>query len=198
MGLRNAALAQAPDKRDTKAEAENNARLAAIDARIAEIDKELAAKFPDYAALASPAPLTVEDVQAQLRPDEALVLFLDTPEAKPTPEETFIWVVTKTDVRWVRSELGTPALTREVQALRCGLDDTAWDDDGTETAMTSQSPNPPATANGLLSLPRCPSIMPAPMRFTKRCSAKSKTSSRARASSSCPPARSRSCRFRCW
>ena len=78
--------------------------------------------FPDYAALSRPEPLSVEEVQSQLRPDEALVLFLDTPEWKPTPEETFIWVVTKTDMRWVRSDLGTPALTREVAALRCGLD----------------------------------------------------------------------------
>ena len=59
--------------------------------------------FPDYAALAEPEPLSVEEVQAQLGADEALVLFLDTPEWKPTPEETFIWVVTKTDMRWVRS-----------------------------------------------------------------------------------------------
>ncbi len=129
-GLRNTWLGQAPDKRDAKAEAENNASLAAIDARITEIDKKLAGDFPDYAALASPAPLSVEEVQAQLRPDEALVLFLDTPEWKPTPEETFIWVVTKTDLRWVRSELGTPALTREVAALRCGLDEAAWDGEG--------------------------------------------------------------------
>ena len=60
--------------------------------------------------------------------DEALVLFLDTPEWQPTPEETFIWVVTKTDMRWVRSELGKKALAREVQALRCGLDAEAWAD----------------------------------------------------------------------
>jgi CHAT domain-containing protein len=128
--LRSAALAQASDKRNREAEAEDIARLAAIDARIAIIDKELVAKFPDYAALANPAPLSVEEVQAQIAPDEAVVLFLDTPEWKPTPEETFIWVVTKTDVRWVRSELGTPALTREVAALRCGLDHQgAWSDD---------------------------------------------------------------------
>ena len=76
--------------------------------------RRLAADFPDYAALARPEPLSVEEVQAQLRADEALVLFLDTPEWKPTPEETFIWVVTKTDMRWVRSELGTPSLRREV------------------------------------------------------------------------------------
>ena len=45
-----------------------------------------------------------------LRPNEALVLFLDTDERfKPTPEETFIWVITKCDVRWEKSELGTNA-----------------------------------------------------------------------------------------
>jgi CHAT domain-containing protein len=120
--VRSAAVAQAPDKRNLEAEAKNVARLAAIDARIAIIDKDLAANFPDYAALANPAPLSVEEVQAQLAADEALVLFLDTPERKPTPEETFIWVVTRTDMRWVRSKLGTPALSREVSALRCGLD----------------------------------------------------------------------------
>jgi tetratricopeptide (TPR) repeat protein/CHAT domain-containing protein len=129
--LRSAAVAQAPDKRNPDAEAENAARLAAIDARIAAIDKDLAANFPDYAALASLAPLSVEEVQSQLGTDEALVLFLDSPEIRVTPEETFIWVLTKTDVRWVRSDLGTPSLTREVAALRCGLDyEGSWTDRG--------------------------------------------------------------------
>jgi CHAT domain-containing protein/Tfp pilus assembly protein PilF len=125
---RSAAAAQEPEKRNREAEAENVGRLTAIDARIAIIDKELAAKFPNYAALASPVPLPVEEVQAQLGADEVLVLFLDTPEWKPTPEETFIWVVTKTNVTWVRSEIGTRALIRDVSALRCGLDDTNWID----------------------------------------------------------------------
>ena len=121
-------LGQAPDKRDVKAEADNQARFNGIDARITEIDQQLAAKFPDYAALASPAPLAAEQVQTQLGAEEALVLFLDTDEWKPTPEETFIWVVTKTDMRWLRSDLGIKALAREVQALRCGLDAEAWAD----------------------------------------------------------------------
>jgi CHAT domain-containing protein/Tfp pilus assembly protein PilF len=124
---RTAAVAQTPDKRNSDAETQNVSRLAAIDVRIAEIDKDLKATFPEYAALASPAPLSLEDVQEQLGADEALVLFLDTPEYKPTPEETFIWVVTKTDAWWARAELGTPTLTREVAALRCGLDyEGAW------------------------------------------------------------------------
>jgi hypothetical protein len=122
-----AALGEETAKRNAKAEAENRERMAVIDGRIARIDAELKDKFPDYAALASPTPLSIEDVRAQLGEDEALVLFLDTPEAPPTPEETFIWVVTKTDVRWVRSKLGSEALAAEVQALRCGLDWAAWE-----------------------------------------------------------------------
>jgi CHAT domain-containing protein/tetratricopeptide (TPR) repeat protein len=128
--VRNASVALPPEKRNAQAETANIARLSGIDSRIADIDQRLAVDFPDYAALASPVPLSVEDVQKELGPDEALILFLDTPEAQPTPEETFIWAVTKTGVRWTRSELGTPALTREVAALRCGLDyQGAWFDD---------------------------------------------------------------------
>jgi CHAT domain-containing protein/Tfp pilus assembly protein PilF len=128
--IRTAAVSQPSDKRNKLAEAENVARLARIDARIGEIDKRLIAEFPDYAALAKPTPLSIAEVQAQLGADEALALFLDTPRAEPTSEETFVWIVTRTDVRWVRSELGTVALKREVAALRCGLDAGQWDDDG--------------------------------------------------------------------
>src|SRR5215470_7085762 len=38
-------------------------------------------------------------------------------------------------MRWVRSELGTATLTREVAALRCGLDDAAWDGAGKEQCV---------------------------------------------------------------
>jgi CHAT domain-containing protein/tetratricopeptide (TPR) repeat protein len=129
-GQRSAAVARAPADRDRGAEAANVARLDAIDARIADIDKRLVTEFPDYAALVRPAPLTVEEVQVQLGADEALVLLLHTSELKPTPEETFIWVVTKAEARWVRSDLGTQALTRDVAALRCGLDAAAWENEG--------------------------------------------------------------------
>jgi CHAT domain-containing protein/tetratricopeptide (TPR) repeat protein len=127
---RTAAVSQAPDKRDHAVEAVNGTRLAVINARISEIDADLKVRFPDYAALARPEPLKVDEVQAQLRADEALIMILDTQAWNPVPEETFIWVVTKTDVRWVRSELGTPTLAREVAALRCGLDAASWEGDG--------------------------------------------------------------------
>ena len=116
-----------PAKRKPDAEKVLSDRLASIDARLKVIDAQLAKDFPDYASFSSPKPASVAEVQAQLRDGEALVLFLDTPEFKPTtPEETFIWVVTKTNAHWMRSDVGTKSLRREVAALRCGLDATAW------------------------------------------------------------------------
>ena len=152
-GVRTAAVSQAPDKRDRAAESANVTRLTAIDIRIADIDKRLAMDFPDYAALSRPEPLSVEEVQAQLRADEALVLFLDTPAWGPTPQETFVWVVTKTDMRWLRSDLGTPALTREVTALRCGLDRETWEGDGAAKCADLLSIAPDKAPKGNAPLP---------------------------------------------
>ncbi len=125
---RAAALSQPPGTPGKDAGAANGARLEGIEARIGELDERLVRDFPDYAVFANPRPASIEEVQLNLRPGEALVFMLDTPEGKPLPEETFIWVITKTNVRWVRSELGTASLTSEVQTLRCGLDAAAWQD----------------------------------------------------------------------
>ena len=102
-------------------------RVSTIDRHLTEIDARLAKDFPEYAALSGIRPIPVADVQAQLRDNEALVLFLDTDDRfKPLAEETFVWVITKSDVRWLRSKYGTARLRREVAALRCGLDAMAW------------------------------------------------------------------------
>ncbi len=130
---------EAPAKRNASGEKELSDRLAAIDGQLGEIDARLAKEFPDYAALVSPKPISVADAQASLREGEALVLFLDTDDRfKPLPEETFIWVVTKTDMKWVRSDLGTGALQREVTALRCGLDASAWADSAKWSEATDE------------------------------------------------------------
>jgi tetratricopeptide (TPR) repeat protein/CHAT domain-containing protein len=120
--LHNKAIALPLEQRDATGEAEILSRLKSIDNRIAGLDNRLAAEFPDFTELAGHPPLSVKDVQAYLKPNEALVLFLDTP-VSAAPEETFVWVVTKTDMRLVRSEeAGTPVLTSAVASLRCGLD----------------------------------------------------------------------------
>jgi CHAT domain-containing protein/tetratricopeptide (TPR) repeat protein len=134
-----AAKSEAPAKRKADAETALAGRLAAIDIRLGEIDLMLARDFPDYAAMVNPASVSVAEVQSLLGADEALVLFLDTPVGEPLPEESFIWFVTKTDARWVRSDLGTAALAVEVAALRCGLDATAWYGHGAEKCAQALS-----------------------------------------------------------
>lgn len=127
-----AAVSQPAAKRDMNTESKMRDRVAAMDMRISVIEYRLRSDFPDYWAVSRPEPLSTGQVQAELKSDEVLVLFLDTPDTDPLPEETFIWVVTKSSARWVRSDMGKALLTREVAALRCGLDAAAWDGDGRE------------------------------------------------------------------
>jgi CHAT domain-containing protein/tetratricopeptide (TPR) repeat protein len=137
--LLTAARSQPADMRDGRVEDELHARLADIAARLADIGKALAKDFPDYAAFASPEPLSLAEAQSLLEDNEALVLFLDMPEKAPLPEETFVWFVTKTTSRWVRVLLGTPSLKREVQALRCGLDfENSWGEGSVCRDLTGQ------------------------------------------------------------
>jgi CHAT domain-containing protein/tetratricopeptide (TPR) repeat protein len=132
------AKSEPPAKRNATAEKVLSDRLATIDTRLDAINGRLAKAFPDYAVLTSLSPVPVGEIQAQLDAEEAMVLFLDTDERfAPLPEETFVWVVTKSQVRWVRSELGTAALRREVAALRCGLDATAWAGGGAANCANS-------------------------------------------------------------
>ncbi len=144
------ARSQAPDQRDAPAERTLVDRLSTIDARLARIDTEITIAFPDYATLVSPTPLALADAQSSLRNDEALIFFLDTPQMKAIPEETFIWVVTRTGHRWVRSKLGTQALQSHVAALRCGLADDAWQGYGQSHCNTLLGRDPQAARPHLL------------------------------------------------
>jgi CHAT domain-containing protein/tetratricopeptide (TPR) repeat protein len=119
------------DRRDLNAEEREWTRIGATDARIGDIDRTLAERFPDYADLAQSPPLGIARTQELLRPDEALVLFLEAPDFHLRDvDEAFVWVVTKADVRWVRIERrrtfrGMP-LDTKVALLRCGLDSSNW------------------------------------------------------------------------
>jgi hypothetical protein len=88
------ASALPPDRRNAGDEQLQRQRLTLIENEIAELDRQLKTEFPDYFEFANPTPSSVEGLQHwMLGDDEALILLLDTPETKPTPEETFIWIV---------------------------------------------------------------------------------------------------------
>src|SRR5208337_2357484 len=97
-------------------------RLDRIGAEISALDANIASRFPDYADFTNPAPLDVTEVQALLREDEALVLFIET------GSPTWVWVVTKTEKSLALINLSSDALAAEVANLRCGLDQSNWTD----------------------------------------------------------------------
>jgi hypothetical protein len=107
--------------------AKHRDRVVMINSRFAAIRREMAHRFPEYVSLVEPRPLSVSELQAQLRPDEALVLFLSAPAWTATPNETFLWSVTRETMRWTLIPLGMSDLTKKVQALRCGLDSEEWE-----------------------------------------------------------------------
>jgi CHAT domain-containing protein/tetratricopeptide (TPR) repeat protein len=89
--------------------AETEGRLNALAARI---DKG----FPEYAALASPKPLTAEEMQRLLGADEALVFFL------AGANESYVFALTREGFEWRAISLGEKNMTTKVAAFRRGLD----------------------------------------------------------------------------
>ncbi len=115
-------LAQ-PRKR-RKESTENNLRtLLKIDEqRLQQVDHRLKSSFPDYFQLANPAPLTAKTLRKMLRPDEALVFFLDTPKTWATSGHSYIWLVSNETSAFVQIRQGQKKLAEAVRELRVGLD----------------------------------------------------------------------------
>ena len=116
------AIAAPGDQGATASQADQAKEMAAIDSRIEATDALLGSRFPEYASLANPEPLSIADTQALLKADEALflVVFGD--------EQGFAWAVTREGVQWHPIPIGTNALAEKVQTLRCGLDASNWSD----------------------------------------------------------------------
>jgi CHAT domain-containing protein/Tfp pilus assembly protein PilF len=111
-----AAVSKDRTKRDAAAEARAKARLVAIAAERATLQKTLAREFPDYAVLSNPLPMTVKEIQALLSGDEAMVLF------SVTEKESFAFAITREGFDWKPLPLGAEVLSQKIAAFRRGLD----------------------------------------------------------------------------
>jgi CHAT domain-containing protein/Tfp pilus assembly protein PilF len=115
-----AAISQSDAARNGASEQALRTRAADIAGQIRQLDQAISAQFPEYAALVTKAPISIDDVQKQLHPNEALLLFTTTLRT------TFVWTVTRSEVRWHAADIGEKQLTDTVGILRCGLDAEAW------------------------------------------------------------------------
>jgi CHAT domain-containing protein len=137
LNVLNNALRLPTEQRDDKVVKALAAEIVKLRAARDTANREVARRFPRFAALVDPQPPNLAEAQALLRNDEALVGFLTT-EAKSASERTFVWVVTSTDVRWRPIELVSTSLQDEVDALRCGLDYSLWQDASDRQEDTAQ------------------------------------------------------------
>ncbi|MCV6587379.1 MAG: CHAT domain-containing protein, partial [Marinibacterium sp.] len=116
------ALADAVARSGSEAEAQVAAaqtRLEQIRSELSDLDLQIEAAFPSFQELTNPRPMSRREVQATLRPDEALILTLTG------PEEIFLWAVSKTRADWISVPIGTQDLDQRVRLLRSMLDVTA-------------------------------------------------------------------------
>lgn len=114
-------LLDALGRSDAEAQGQSAAlrkELTDIAAQISGLDADLVAQFPEYADLSNPKPLSIPEVQALLKPHEALVLFL------VTTEESYVWAIGADKAAWTRVAVGADALTDSVKKLRATLDPT--------------------------------------------------------------------------
>jgi CHAT domain-containing protein/tetratricopeptide (TPR) repeat protein len=138
-----AAIASAAGQRSAVMEEEWRGRLAQLDSKRIAIDARLQATDPEYRGLAQSDPLSLEEARALLGSGEALIQFMFT------AEDGYAWVVTEEGTAWVRIDLSIGALGREVAALRCGLDETAWSGSACP-GLTGRSYGPEDRAAGRL------------------------------------------------
>jgi CHAT domain-containing protein len=114
-----AVVSKPPNQRDASREAATRKRLAEIADARAEVGRVLAQRFPDYAALSKPQPLSVSDVSSLLTDDEALVL-IDLGKGKGDP--SYIWVVDRSNAVWKTIDAKSEDLATKIAALRASLD----------------------------------------------------------------------------
>ena len=108
-------------QRDAAQETEMRRELQEIDAAMDRLDARLARDFPEYAEIASTAPLPIAAVQKLLEPDEALLAYL------VGSKDSFAWLIRADRQAFVRLDIGREELEEAVAELRAGLDPTRLD-----------------------------------------------------------------------
>ena len=120
-----AAVSKPPAERNASAEDQIRKRIDEIKSERDKLQDVFNQRFPDYVALSKPQPLSIEQTQALLADDEALVVF-------DFDAKSYAWVITRTDARLDRVEsclqgprcpgqgAATMADIPRFQAVRCG------------------------------------------------------------------------------
>jgi CHAT domain-containing protein len=91
-------------------------QIADTQSKLAATSEQLQTQFPEFAALASPKPVKVEEVQKLLARGEALVFLL------AGDKESYVFAVTPDAFDWHTIGSGADGLAAKVERFRAGLD----------------------------------------------------------------------------
>src|SRR5262249_9216394 len=110
-----AAISKPSAERNASAEEQIRKRIDEIKTERDKLQDDFNQRFPDYVALSEPQPLTIEQIQALLADDEALVTVdLD--------KKSYVWVITKDRAEWKKLAFDAEGASKLVEILRTGLD----------------------------------------------------------------------------
>ena len=105
------------DQRDDKAAAALRAQVDQLRGNRAKLREEIERRFPDYANLIDPKPVTLEQARKVLGPDEAMVTFY------LGESRSFVWAVPASGApAFASASLSATQVAAEVQALRRALE----------------------------------------------------------------------------
>lgn len=131
------ALAAPAAERNAQRETGMRKRLSEIAVELDAIDARARSQMPQLAKITDPAPLAIADVQRLLRPREVLISIVHR------QKDSLVWGISRDAAEWRLVPVGETQVKEQVATLRCGLDKTAWYDDGATrcAALTGSSWN---------------------------------------------------------
>ena len=107
-------VSKPPAERNAAAEDQLRKRIDAIKLDQDKLRQSFNLRYPDYVALSKPKPLSLNETQALLDDDEALVVF-------DFDAKSYAWIVTRTSSDWVELHVSAQTLDAHVKELRESL-----------------------------------------------------------------------------
>ena len=111
-----AATSKPPAEQDPTADAATRKELADTEARLSQLDAQVARDFPQYAELSNPKPLELADAQALLSPDEAMLVYLFGDDGG------WLWAMRRDRAAVFKLDMTARILADEIAKLRQRLD----------------------------------------------------------------------------
>jgi CHAT domain-containing protein/tetratricopeptide (TPR) repeat protein len=109
-------VSKPPAQRSFAAEEQVRKRMEEVKAEREQLQQAFNERFPDYAALSKPQPVSLTDTQALLINDEALLVF-------DFADKSYAWIITSNDASWTELKISAKDLDTQVRTLRAWLTD---------------------------------------------------------------------------